>query len=258
MSNIPKIIHYCWFGGKPLPEEYKTYMDSWKKYCPDYEIREWNEHNFDFNANRYCREAYKAKQWAFVSDFARLKIIYENGGIYLDTDVELLKSLDPLLSDGKGYIGFQNPYEVNTGLGFGAPRHSTLVKAMLDVYRNRKFVNDDGSLNRVPCPAANTVALMKFGLITGSLEGCQIQCLGDMNVYPETFFNPLDSDTHELKIKEDTYSIHHYAGTWYSPLAKRKAELKKIIPNAILRKRVKNIAQRDINKIIIELSGEER
>ena len=106
---IPKIIHYCWFGGNPLPEQYKKYMESWKEYCPDYEIVEWNENNFDVTKNQYCYEAYRASKWAFVSDYARLKIIYENGGIYLDTDVELIKDVTPLVADGVGFIGFQNP-----------------------------------------------------------------------------------------------------------------------------------------------------
>ena len=95
---IPKMIHYCWFGGNPLPDEVKKYMETWKKYCPDYEIKEWNERNFDVNQNQYCSEAYEAKKWAFVSDYARLKILYEHGGIYMDTDVEVCKPLDHLAS----------------------------------------------------------------------------------------------------------------------------------------------------------------
>ena len=95
---IPKIIHYCWFGGNPLSDDAKRYIASWKKYCPDYEIREWNESNFDINENDYCREAYEQKKWAFVTDYVRLKALYEYGGIYMDTDVEVVKPLDPLLS----------------------------------------------------------------------------------------------------------------------------------------------------------------
>ena len=254
---IPKVIHYCWFGDKKIPEQYKKFIDRWRHFCPNYTIMEWNESNFDFNSNIYCKEAYEAKQWAFVSDYARLKVIYEQGGVYLDTDVELIRNLDQLFVDGKGYIGFQNPYEVNTGLGFSAPRHSFVVKKMLDVYESRKFITLDGDYNRTPCPAANTVALLGLGFKTGIEESRKIQSIGDINVYPERFFNPFNSDTLEMNITSDTYSIHHYAGTWYSENAKKKAQLKRIIPNVILRNRIKGIAQRDIKKIELELSGEQ-
>ena len=94
---IPKIIHYCWFGRKPKSEEFNKYLESWKRFCPDYEIKEWNESNFDLNKNDYCREAYEAKKWAFVADYVRLKVLEKYGGIYMDTDVELIKSLDKFL-----------------------------------------------------------------------------------------------------------------------------------------------------------------
>ena len=131
---IEKKIHYCWFGGNPLPELALKCIESWKKCCPDYEIIEWNGSNFDVTQNQYCREAYEAKKWAFVSDYARLKIIYDHGGIYLDTDVELLKPLTPFIQDGYGFIGFQNEEQVNTGLGFAAPQANCCVKQMLDAY----------------------------------------------------------------------------------------------------------------------------
>ena len=116
---IPKVIHYCWFGRNELPEKHKEYIATWKKYCPDYEIVEWNEDNFDVSCNQYCAEAYSAKKWAFVSDYARLKIIYDNGGIYFDTDVEVIKNMSPLVFNDIGFLGFQNSMEITTGLGFG-------------------------------------------------------------------------------------------------------------------------------------------
>lgn len=112
-NMIPKIIHYCWFGGKPLPDEVKYYISTWQKYCPDYEIKEWNESNFDVNQNQYCREAYETKKWAFVSDYARLKILYEYGGIYMDTDVEVCKPLDHLASYGF-WSGFESESQIQT------------------------------------------------------------------------------------------------------------------------------------------------
>ena len=130
---IPKIIHYCWFGGNSLPLNYQSYMESWKKNLPDYEIKCWNEDNFDVTQNLYCKEAYEHKKWAFVSDYARLKVIYDYGGIYLDTDVEVVKDLITLITNGVGYIGFQNSEEVNTGLGFAAAPHNLCIKSMLDI-----------------------------------------------------------------------------------------------------------------------------
>ena len=116
---LPKKIHYCWFGGNELPDLAIKCIESWKKYCPDYEIIEWNETNFDLECCDFVKEAYKAKKWAFVSDYARLKVVYDNGGIYLDTDVELVKSLDILLQE-KCYFGEETTGYVATGLGFGA------------------------------------------------------------------------------------------------------------------------------------------
>ena len=130
MQNIPKIIHYCWFGGKPLPDEYKKYIDSWKKYCPDWEIREWNESNFDFSSCEYAMEAYDAKKCAFVSDYARFKILYEYGGVYFDTDVEILQPLDEILKNGP-FMGIEkigSAYQSNPGLGHGVANGLGLYK----------------------------------------------------------------------------------------------------------------------------------
>lgn len=259
--NIPKTIHYCWFGGKPLPDEYKSYIDSWKKFCPDFKIKEWNENNFipQINSwggyNSYFEEAYEAKQWAFVSDYARLKIVYEEGGIYLDTDVEVLKSLEPLISNGEGFIGFQNSYEATTGLGFAAAPFNPVVKAMLDIYAGRHFLCNDGKYDRIPCPAANTVALINCGMKIGKKYCQELQKLEGITVYPEEYFNPLNRDTNHLTITKNTYTIHHYSGTWFDARSKKKALLKKIIPNWFLKKRVELIAQKDIKKIVEEIKS---
>ena len=253
---IPKTIHYCWFGGKPLPEKYSEYIDSWRKFCPDFEIMQWDESNFDVNQNVYCKEAYESKQWAFVSDYARLSIIYHNGGIYLDTDVELIKSIEPLIKDGIGYIGFQNPMEVTTGLGFAAEANNICIQSMLQIYENRHFILEDGSFNKVPCPAANTVGLMKCGLKIGKKWSKSIQKLPGLKVYPQDYFNPLNSDTLKLKITPNTYTIHQYSASWISDSAKQKQKLKKIIPDIILNERVIRISKRDIKKIISEIDKE--
>lgn len=211
---IPKVIHYCWFGRKPIPDEYKKYMASWKKFCPDFEIIEWNEKNFDVYENDYCHEAHDSEKWAFVSDYARLKIIYEQGGVYLDTDVELLKPLFPMISEGIGFLGFQNEEEVATGLGFAAPPHNSCVKEMMDLYRKRHFLKEKGRFDLTPCPVANTVALKQCGLKTGRKHCGEIQHLDGLDVYPIAYFNPINPDNMRLDILGKTVSIHHYAASW--------------------------------------------
>ncbi|MFC3927404.1 glycosyltransferase family 32 protein [Streptococcus caprae] len=251
---IPKVIHYCWFGGNPIPENYLQYMESWKKYCPDYDIKRWDESNFDFTINDYCREAYEAKQWAFVSDYARLYILYHYGGVYLDTDVEVIKDLTPLIEDGVGFIGFQNQLQAQTGLGFAAAPNNPCVKAMLDVYKNRRFLQSDGTFNRVPCPATNTVGLLQKGLKIGKIPSQQIQCLDGMKVYPQEYFNPLNADTKQLQITKNTYTIHHYTASWLGTGNKWKQLLKRLIPNWYLNQRVLKISKRDIEKIQSEIN----
>lgn len=154
---IPKIIHYCWFGGNEKPELIVRCMESWKKYCPEWEIREWNESNFDVTAVPYMAEAYQCKKWAFVSDIARLMVVHQYGGIYLDTDVELVGSIDAW-TDCDAFYFFESTRNIASGLGFGAaPGHPT-VKAMLDYYQDKHFYAD-GKMNLLPCPASNTEAL---------------------------------------------------------------------------------------------------
>lgn len=243
---IPKVIHYCWFGGNPLPEEYKKYIETWKNFCPDYEIREWNEINFDVTRNTYCREAYEAKKWAFVSDYARLKIIFDNGGIYLDTDVEMIRDITPLVAGGVGFIGFQNPIQVNTGLGFAAAPNNAYVKQMLEMYEKRCFFTQSGALDLTPCPVANTVALKMCGLKNGKKSSLEIQELNGIKVYPTEYFNPIDPDTMKCHITENTYTIHRYSASWTSEKSKKMRKLKKFIPGWILSKRTNFISRRDI------------
>lgn len=245
---IPKIIHYCWFGRNPLPKQYKDYIASWKKFCPDYEIIEWNEDNFDISINKYCREAYGAKKWAFVSDYARLKIIYDHGGIYLDTDVEILKDLTPLVSSGVGFIGFQNTYEANTGLGFAAPQNNSCVGKMLELYETRSFKLDDGSYDLTPCPVVNTVALKMCGLKIGKGHCNRLQKLEGIIVYPEEYFNPMNADTMKCTITGKTYTVHRYASSWNSEKQKRIRKLKKYIPGALLKLRTEHISRKDIER----------
>ena len=176
-SNIPKQIHYCWFGrGKKNKLFYKC-LKSWKKYLPDYEIIEWNEDNFDINStNKYVKEAYENKKYAFVSDYARLKILYENGGIYFDTDVEVLKKIDQEIL-GNGYFAKERDNQISTGLGFCVPKHNELVKIMMDDYENASFIIN-GEMDFTACPNRNTDSLEKMGYKvnkeTKEIEGLKV------------------------------------------------------------------------------------
>jgi len=208
---IPKVIHYCWFGGNSIPDEYKKYIESWKAYCPDYKIKEWNESNFDISKSSFAKEAYERKKWAFVSDYARLKIIYDEGGIYLDIDVELIKSLDPFL-ECHCFFGTESSGYVNTGIGFGAERHNSVVEKMLHQYDDH-FVLSDGSFDMKPCPQKNSIILFNLGYI---YDECQIWKNDGIIVYPPRYFCPLDYDTGEVHIMTDTVSIHHYGASWHN------------------------------------------
>lgn len=211
---IPKKIHYCWFGGGEIPEHDKKCIESWKRFCPDYEIIRWDESNYDVTKNRYMYEAYQAKKWGFVSDYARLDIIYEHGGIYLDTDVELLRSLDDLL-ENKAYMGFeQRGRAVNTGLGFGAEKHMPLIGEIRDaIYANRTFQRGVGDYDTTPCPAMSTAFLEEMGLKRND----QMQVIGGIRIYPSQYFAPLNSIDGMMDTTEITYSIHHYHASWLEP-----------------------------------------
>lgn len=213
---IPKIIHYCWFGNNPLPETALKCIESWKKNCPDYEIKQWNESNFDFSGSKYLEDAFKEKKWGFVSDVARCKIIYENGGIYLDTDVEVVKNLDSLLRE-PAVIGFESSELVNTGNILAAEKSNVAIKLLLDYYNNISLYNEDGSINNIACPVYNTAALKAIGL----KQDGSFQQLQNITVFPKEYFCPKDFYSGDLDLTENTFSIHHMDGSWLS-LAHRK------------------------------------
>ena len=243
---IPKVIHYCWFGGNPKPKLAEKCIKSWKKYCPDYEIIEWNESNFDVNVNRYCREAYEAKKWAFVTDYARLKILYEQGGFYFDTDVELRKSLDPLCKE-HGFCGIENSTRcvmVNTGLGMGSEPGVPLVKAILDSYEGVPFRKEDGTLDTTTCTVRNTEILKQYGYV----EENKMQTVAGFTIYPTEYFSPMVMENAKLKVTKNTYSVHHYSLSWTpkeNQIRRKKAlrELKfreavyhiRVFPNTVLK-----------------------
>ena len=217
--KIPKVIHYCWFGRAPLPSRYKEWMKSWKKFCPDYEVVEWNEDNYDVYSNSYMAEAYEARKWGFVPDYARLDIIYRYGGIYLDTDVELVRNLDPLLHQ-KAFMGFEGDY-VALGLGFGAIAKHHALKGMRDDYDGKHFRTEDGTLNLVASPVHQTKWLKRKGLIADNT----FQTVEDINIYPKSYFSPMNICTKRIVETRHTFSIHHFDGSWLNDEEKEKAKV---------------------------------
>ena len=211
---IPKVIHYCWFGHGEKPELARKCIASWKKFCPDYEIIEWNEGNFDVKQNGYTQMCYEEKKYAFRSDYVRLLVVAEYGGIYFDTDVELLKSLDQLL-DHEAFFGFETPEYVASGLGFGSIAHGTVIEAMLAEYEQLL----DGQNGMIGCPRLNTAALVKLGLV----QNGKIQTIHNAVIYPVSYFNPYESSTGRLIKTEDTISVHWYAATWMSKKQKLRS-----------------------------------
>ncbi len=206
---IPKKIHYCWFGGKPIPDRNLQWMESWKKYCPDYEIIRWDENNYDVTKNQYMHEAYRAAKWGFVPDYARLDIIYNEGGIYLDTDVEIIRNIDDLLYQ-KAFMGIDSSTLISLGLGFGAVVHHPLIKELLEEYRDRKFIRNDGSYDLTSCPSLQKEIFHNKGYINNG----NYQIIDDVTVYPEKVLSGKCNLTGRVRPTGHTFMIHHYDGSW--------------------------------------------
>ena len=217
---IPKTIHYCWFGRNPLPESAKECIASWKKFLPDYEIKEWNEDNFDVNITTYTAEAYKAKKYAFVSDYARFWILYNYGGLYFDTDVEILKPIDDIVAKG-GFMGMEKAegstfdnFDSNTiliapGLGLGVEKGHTLYKEVLDIYNKKHFINWKGNFTGTVVGTTTSLILSKTTIIKDKINEFQ-----GIYIYPDEYFDPMNFYTGEITITPNTRSIHKYATTW--------------------------------------------
>ena len=239
---IPKIIHYCWFGRGPLPELAQKCIASWKKYLPDYEIKEWNEDIFDVNIIPYTAEAYQAQKYAFVSDYARFWILYRYGGIYFDTDVEVIRPIDDIIERGN-FMGFEtdpkpqlkadaSEASVAPGLGLGVNPGLGLIKKMLDFYKGRHFEFVPGGVGQLTIVHIATEVLRKAGL--KQQQG--IQQVDDMWIYPAEYFCPINLKTGRIHVKPNTRTIHHYAGTWQDKHFSFKELIKKVLPESLLLK----------------------
>lgn len=208
---IPKIINYCWFGNNPKPKLAQKCIKSWKKYCKGYDIVEWNEDSFDIaSAPLYVRQAYEAKKWAFVTDYVRLKVVYDNGGIYLDTDVQVIKPLDDLLNFN-AFFGFEEIKYVATGLGFGAIKHASILKQIMEQYYDIPFILNDGSFDTKSCPMRNTEIFVKNGLE----QNGETQIIADnIAVFSTEYFCPISYSDNKKRITPNTYSIHWFSASW--------------------------------------------
>lgn len=241
---IPKTIHYCWFGGKPKPRAVQRCIDSWRKYCPDYEVKEWNEGNFDVYVLPYTRDAYQAGKYAFVSDVARFWVLYQEGGVYFDTDVEVIRPIDDLVERG-AFMGWEKAdalgnMHVAPGLGLAAPKHFPFYKEVLDGFASLPYYLENGQWNPYTMIPLVTDLLKQKGLrVDGTYQNVNVNdnansgdCKKinvpvdiekkvdvpvDVNVitiYPADYFCPMDSLTGKIELTDNTHTIHHYSMSW--------------------------------------------
>lgn len=248
---IPKKIHYCWFGGNEKPMLFEKCYKSWQKHCPDYEIIEWNESNFDLSVcPLYVRQAYEAKKWAFVTDYVRLKVVYDNGGIYLDTDVELKKKLDFLL-EHKAFFGFEQGEYINTGIGFGAEKGTKILLEIMQDYDGVPFIKEDGSFDLTPCPFRNTDVFLSHGLKQDDSR----QVLNEnILILPTVYMCPIDYKTGEMKRTKETISMHWFSASWKEAKYNSVVEEKKAEKRADIIYKIKYMP----NKIILSVLGEKK
>ena len=206
---IPKLIHYCWFGKGKLPVDAMNCIDSWKRILPEYEIKEWNEDNFDIDLYSYVREAYDNHKYAFVTDVVRLFALYTEGGIYMDTDVEVLKPLDRFLHH-IAFSGFEDEERISTGI-MASEKGAIWAKENLDIYNSKHFVREDGSLDIT----TNVTTITNYMLAKGLKPNNTFQDFpGLITIYPKDFFCPKSHKTGNIHLTQNTYTIHHFAGSW--------------------------------------------
>lgn len=236
---IPKIIHYCWFGGKEKPDNVKKCIQSWKDKLPGYQFIEWNEDNFEFAAIPYSKEAYAAKKYAFVSDVARIQGLLKFGGIYMDTDVEVLKDFEPLL-EHECILGFEEKNFVATSL-MGAVKEHPLFKEFADIYKGLRFIDEDGNINTETNVKKLTEMLKKQGLKCDN----QMQVLrGGITVFPQEYFSPYDYINCYYKITENSFCVHHFFVSWMPWGTKLKKNIKKIAVKTIGPDRMNHFRER--------------
>lgn len=224
IEKIPRIIHYCWFGRGEKPKKIVRCLKSWQKYLSDYQFVEWNEDNFDINFNLFVKQSYEAKKYAFVSDYVRLFALYHHGGIYMDTDVEVLKPLDPFLKHD-AFSGFEDEHYLQSGT-MGSTQGHQWIKELMEYYQNRSFLLRDGKQDMT----TNTAMMTRNGSRHGLVLNGKYQVLkNEVTFYPRTYFSPYDYIDGGSFITDKSYTIHHFAKSWLPLHVRVSGELKRII-----------------------------
>lgn len=236
---IPKIVHYCWFGGKEKPDSVKRCIESWKKFLPDYQLMEWNEDNFNIEKLQYTKEAYAAKKYAFVSDVARIEALYQYGGIYMDTDVEVLKSFTPLL-DARCILGMEEKEYIATSFMAFEKKHP-LIRQFLNLYENINFLDENGQIITGTNVAKLTNLLIEKGFVQ---ENYYQELEEGIKIYPKEFFSPYDYINCHYTITENSYCVHHFAVSWMSKKEQVKKGIKKQLSKILGPKKMNKIREK--------------
>jgi len=268
--SIPKIIHYCWFGANPMPEDQIKYVSGWKKILADYEFKFWNEQNFDVNSIKFTKQVASVQKWGFIVDYVRAYAVFNYGGIYFDTDVEVIKSFDDLL-DNVCFAGFQEGLTINPGIGFGGEKGCKIALEIMNYYKNYNFIKWNHSLNLTTSSKIISKILLKHGVKLNN----KYQKLPEITIYPYDYFSPRLHSTGQTKISENTYSIHHQVISWASEKTRRKRKEKwdyyeyiykkygndevvvKLCENDVNRMTLKQLYKIAINRTIEKILGEQ-
>lgn len=220
--RIPKIIHYCWFSGNPMPEALQKCIRTWKEKCPDYEIVRWDESNYDLNKYKYTREAAEMQKWGYIPDIVRLDLLYDVGGFYFDTDVEMIENLEDLRYQD-AFCGRERAGHVNFGGGSGSVPHNDIIREILDFRKDEPFALGNGQFNAEASGYYETTPLMNYGLVIEDRN----QKLNGINVYASEFFSPYNYINGEDIRNENTFSIHHFNGSWITTGDQLRKETRK-------------------------------
>ena len=210
---IPKIIHYCWFGNQDYPENVKKYIDSWKKYLPEYKFMLWNEKNFDYKKTVFTKQAYENKKYAFVSDYVRLYALKNYGGIYLDTDVELISNLDDILNDDL-VLGYEEEDSGVASCFIGSKKNHIFINKLMDYYEKKSFLNSDGSYDMRP----NTLIIEEnlksnYNIV---LDGKETLLEDNIHIYTYDYFHPMSLISGKMRTTSNTKAIHWHTLSWVS------------------------------------------